>query len=408
MPTNLTARVAGLVVLLWLSPLEAQQDSVPPEDLRDPTRTLTGNDLVDDSFVGSWPMFGTDFRMKIGGYVKVDALYDIDGTLDRRQLLMSTIPVEGQPGAGRSGYLSMFSAESRFNIEVRRVVEGRIPLGFLIEGDFWPSGSALRLRHAYVSVGDFVVGQTWTAISILESLVSLVDFASGDALFGGRTTQIRYQKSVGDAWKVALGLESLDLIGIDNSFELPGEPSAALPVLAGRVDYRWGSGMVAFGSSIAQLRWDGEGAGPDARALQWDAVVGGRQHIGRDFVTWNVSYGVGSGENVMAFSGSGANAVLTEDGRLERMPAFAFVVGLAHHWADDLVTNVSYAYGWLDTPDSRDALALKRGGILHTNLLWRPTEQFTAGIEYMVGTKRATNDALGTGRRIQTMVKLAL
>jgi hypothetical protein len=166
--------------------------------------------------------------------------------------------------------------------------------------------------------------------------------------------------------------------------------------------------MVALGTSIAQLRWDGEGAGPDARALQWDAVVGGRQHLGRDLVTFNVSYGVGSGENIMAFSGSGANAVLTPEGRLERMPAFAFVLGFVHHWNETFESNVSYAYGWLDTPDSRDPLALKKGGIFHANLLWRPTREFSAGIEYMTGRKRATNDALGNGRRIQTMVKLGL
>lgn len=403
-----TLLVALVATFPSLSPLEAQQDTIPAEDLRDPKRVLTGNELEDDSFPGSWPMFGTGFRLKVGGHVKTDLLYDFDGTLDRRQLLMSTIPVEGQPEADKSGYLSFFSAESRINIDARRVAEGRGPLGFFIEGDFWPTGSTFRLRHAYVSVGDFVVGQTWTTLSVMESITILVDFGAGDALFGGRAAQIRYQKSVNDAWKFAVGLESLDFLGIDNPLGQAGEPSAALPLLAGRVDYRWGSGLVAVGTGVAQLRWDGGGTGPDARALQWDAVVGGRQYLGDDFVTWNISYGRGSGENIMAFAGSGANAVLTADGRLEQMPAFALLLGFAHHWNDALVSNFSYAYGWLDTPESRDPLALEKGGIWHANLIWQATREFSAGIEYMEGRKRATNEALGTGRRIQTMVKLAL
>ena len=42
--------VALVATLVSLSPLEAQQDTIPPEDLRDPTRVLTGNELEDDSF----------------------------------------------------------------------------------------------------------------------------------------------------------------------------------------------------------------------------------------------------------------------------------------------------------------------------------------------------------------------
>ena len=407
MRPRILARAVG-ATLLFVCPLAGQQDTIPAQDLREPREVLTGNELEDDAFPGSWPMFGTEFRMKVGGRIKTDLLYDFDGTLDRRQLLMSSIPVEGQPEADRDGYVSFFSAESRFNIEVRRVGEERMPLGFFIEGDFWPSGSALRLRHAYISVGDFVVGQTWTTLSIMESIAVLVDFAAGDALFGGRAAQVRYQKDLNDTWKVAVGLESLDFMGIDNPSGQPGGPSAGLPLLAGRVDYRWGSGLVGIGTGVAQLRWDGAGAGPDATALQWDAVVGGRQYLGDDFVTWNISYGMGSGENIMAFAGSGANAVLTADGRLERMPAFALVLGYAHHWNEAFLSNLSYAYGWLDTPESREPLALAKGGIFHANLIWQPTREFSTGIEFMAGRKRAANDAFGRGRRIQFMAKLEI
>ena len=36
----------------------------------EPTLILTGADLVADDFPGSFPIFGTDTRMRIGGYVK--------------------------------------------------------------------------------------------------------------------------------------------------------------------------------------------------------------------------------------------------------------------------------------------------------------------------------------------------
>ena len=68
-------------------------------------------------------------------------------------------------------------------------------------------------------------------------------------------------------------------------------------------------------------------------------------------------------------------------------------------------SNLAYAYGWLDTPDSRNPLALKRGGIGHINLIWQPVKQFSTGIEYMWGAQRVKNDALGKAERIQLMGK---
>jgi len=420
--TRLGLGVTLLVgVIASTSALHAQQDTttarrdtvqqdttrqIPKGDVREPERILTGSDLIEDSFPGSWPMFGQNLRMKIGGYVKADYLYDFNGTLDRRQFLMSTIPVEGTPEHANSGYVTLFAAETRFNIDVRRIAAGRPPLRVFVEGDFWPSGRSFRLRHAYVVFGDFLAGQTWTTLSILESIGNLIDFAAGDALFGGRAAQIRYQRRLSDRWKLAVALESLDFMGIENSTDQAGEPSLGLPLLAARLDYQWKSGLAVLGSSVGQLRWDGGATGPDATAAQWDVVFAGRQYLGPDYVTWNVSYGRGSGENIMAFAGSNANAVLTAAGTLETMPAFAFVAGFVHKWSAQVVSNLSYAYGWLDAPPSRNPAALQKGGVGHANVIWRPVPEFATGIEYMYGAQRTTGDALGQASRVQGMVRL--
>jgi len=87
------------------------------------------------------------------------------------------------------------------------------------------------------------------------------------------------------------------------------------------------------------------------------------------------------------------------------MPALCAILGFWHKWSDQFSSNFSYAYGWLDTPDSRAPLALKRGGIMHVNLIWQPTKHFSTGIEYMFGQQRTQNDALGNASRIQTMAK---
>lgn len=379
---------------------------IPKSDMRPNDMSLTGSDLIADDFIGSWPMFGSAFRMKIGGYFKSDLIVDFNGTKDPTQFLMSTIPVEGTPEYENDAYINFLSKDTRFNIDVRRVTPGAIPLRLFIEADFWATGSQLRLRHAYVTAGNFIVGQTWTTLSFLESLPFMIDFASGDALFGGRTTQVRYTRKVSDHWKLAVGIENQGNMGIENPDGLSGNASLLLPLLAIRADYSWKTGVLLMGSSISQLRWDGTAGAANARALQFDAVVGGRQYIGKNnYFTWNISYGKGSGENIMAFAGTDANAVLNSDGKLETMPAFALVGGFVHKWNDKLESNLSYAYGWLDTPESRSPYALKEGGIGHVNLIYHPINKFSTGLEYMWGGERVANDAIGRAHRLQLMVK---
>lgn len=387
--------------------LNLDKKIVPDSDRKEQDVLYTGSDLVEDSFRGSWPMFGSGLRMKIGGYVKTDLVFDFDGTLDPTQFLMSTIPVEGQPEFGGRGYSNFFARETRFNIDVRRTV-GKVPLKLFVEGDFFSSGDRLRLRHAYIVAGDFIVGQTWTTLSVLESLPIMIDFAAGDALFGGRTAQLRYQKKLSDKLTLAVAIENIPFLGIENPNNLPGRAIYQFPLIPARLDYSWSTGMLAVGASFGMLGWSGGSDGPNPNTLQVSAVLAGRQYIGKvTYVSWNLSFGQGSGENIMAFAGSNANAVLTADGDLERIPSYAVVLGAKHSWSKRLSSNFSYAYGWLQVPDTREPFSLQKGGIGHLNLIYSPLDFFSTGVEYMWGARRATNDALGTASRLQMMAKFS-
>ena len=378
----------------------------PEADVKEQVLKTAAELLEDKDFPGSWPLFGTDLRMKIGGYLKADFLYDFDGTTDPNQFLMSTIPVEGEEAFGNEGYVSFFAKETRVNIDLRRVAEDKIPLQLFVEGDFFTDGNRFRLRHAYITAGDFIIGQTWTTLSFLESMAFMIDFAAGDALFGGRTTQIRYQKKLYKGFQLSVGLEYLDFLGIENSFEFDGQANVKLPLLALRLDKRWQTGVLFLGASLAQLRWDGGDTGPSDQLPQLAFVVAGRQYLGENtYFTWNVNAGSAYGENIISFAGSSANALLNENGELEPIEAFALMGGFMHRWAPGLESNFNYAYGWLDAPETRADFALKRGGVGHLNLIYHFDKNFSIGAEYMWGAQRTANDAFGRAGRIQTMAK---
>ena len=238
----------------------------------------------------------------------------------------------------------------------------------------------------------------------------MFDFAAGDALFGGRANQVRYQKLLNERWKLSVAAEEMQFLGIQNADNLPGRATSQWPLLAVRADYNYDGGLVMIGSSIGQLHWDGGANGPSDSAVQLAFLVGGRHYLSKKaFATYHISYSEGAGENIMAFAETDANAVLDADGNLETFPAFAAVLGFGYDLTSTLTTQGSYAYGVLDTPDSRAPLALERGGVAHLNLTWTPNnnEYFSTGVEIMYGETRAQNGATGDATRLQLMSKFS-
>ena len=204
------------------SKVASQPEASPPQVLResgDPYKLF-----ADDDFPKSVPFFGSDWRFSYGGYLKLDLITDFDGTGDPYQFVTATIPVPGaanspQPG----GYTKVHVKESRFNFEVRNTSENAPFTKVFFEMDFFDESSyAPRLRHAYLQYGNLIVGQTWTTLTEMRSLPFLIDFAYGDALYGGRTPQIRWQQPLGEKFSWAVGLESWNDGAIENPSMLSG------------------------------------------------------------------------------------------------------------------------------------------------------------------------------------------
>jgi hypothetical protein len=389
------------------APDSAVHVEVAKDEVRDTHKVLTGADLVADDFPGSWPMFGSDYRMKIGGYFKLDVLYDFDGTGDEFQFLISQIPVTGTPEAGRGSYFNMFTRETRFNLDVRKTTPGEPAQQVFMEMDFFgESTSSPHLRHAYLVYGNLVLGQTWSTIIEARALPYVIDFAYGDALYGGRTTQVRWQQQAGRHWSWAVAVEMLQEAGIDNPYGQPGAASSLLPVLTGRVTYERGSGLLILGGVVGQLRWDGNGVGPDAKVQQWAIVLNGRHYLAdRDYVTLNLSYSDGAAENISALSGSNANASLTPEGQLKTNKAWNVALGYAHKITERLTTNLAYAQTELDANYLRSPGSIKGGSVAHVNVIWAVAKAMSTGIEYMWGERENTDGNKGRAARVQSMAK---
>ncbi|HXP96165.1 MAG TPA: DcaP family trimeric outer membrane transporter [Telmatospirillum sp.] len=133
------------------------------------------------SSAGGFVIPGTKTALKIGGNMKFDMAWDVDAGIggagvDQYQIRNAGLAgsggfaLPGTPAARQLGRFSANAGYSRLNFETRTPSEyGEIK--FYTEVDFSGSNGgneynsnshAVRLRHAYGTVGNWLIGQTWT------------------------------------------------------------------------------------------------------------------------------------------------------------------------------------------------------------------------------------------------------
>ena len=360
----------------------------------------------DVGFIKSVPMFGTDWRFSFGGYIKMDMLHDFDGTGDEYSFVTPTIPVEGAPGPQPGSYSKIHTRETRFSFEVRNSRAG-LPFnkGFLEMDFFDENNTAPRLRHAYLQWGNLLAGQTWTTLTFLSQLPFLLDFAAGDALYGGRTAQVRWDQKMSDNWSWAVALEDWQDEAIANPYDLQGTARSDWPMLVLHGNYNWDYGTFSLGTSLAQLRWDGTDGIDDSSALTWSLVGGGRIYLKKvksSFLGFGGSYGEGSSASQINLLEAGAaNGVLQQDGSLELLENWNVQVSLHHEFSKKWSTNGIVAYGGTDPDQDLFPNALKASGSAHANLIYHFAPEFLIGGEYMIGKRENADNADGTAQRIQ-------
>jgi len=117
-------------------------------------------------FPGSWKMPGTNTSVSFSGYVKLDAIHDID------QDLGDSFFIYDWGGGGSAIALDGGTSEPKTSLHARQTrlrFDSLTPTGAgqlktRIETDFYGGGNALRMRHAYASLGPVLAGQTWSTI----------------------------------------------------------------------------------------------------------------------------------------------------------------------------------------------------------------------------------------------------
>ena len=372
----------------------------------------------------SWKLPGTNTSMQIGGYAKLDLIYDINGAAPGSDSILIP-PRDGSAVANQQGNFRLHARQSRLWIRTWTPTDWG-ELQTHLQGDFFGGGgtqtasnsNAFRLRQAYGSLGPVLAGQTWTTFMILSGLPNVLDFSGPTGIVFVRQAQIRYTHSFGSGWSLQLAVENPDTSVVATTTTAPtasGSPNDPIPDFVVRLNKRgsWGSASIA--GLFRQVTVD-DGVSSSASTFAWCLSAGGgfRFNRGRTAIGGVVTGGQGCGRYMIASSGT-PDAILNgtnpSNADLDTITYIGGTIWLQHRWTDTIRSNVVYGRMYSDLAGAasggKGAIGAAAPGqtqdytTVHANLIWRPVPPVDIGIEYIYQFAGIINGANGRNHRIQ-------
>jgi len=374
-------------------------DSMPPEV---PEAFAADQDANEPDWPGSFSLFGSKTRFKIGGFAQLDLIYDTDAIATRGEFVTAAIPTDGGTKAeGADGQTTFSVNASRLTFESRTPTSlGRLKTFFSLDLFDDPNTPGLRMRQAYGELsgalwgGDLLLGQAWGTYVDLEAWPDLVDFEGPDSAIAVRQPQLRWSKGVSESIDVQIALEQPGGGTVEGTDVLTRWPD-----LVSTVKWTRGGGHLRGAGILRDIRVSTDD-GPVQTALGWGLAGSGRVVLpAESYLVFEASYGEGTGNYYN--DGVTIGAIDPADSSFDLLPVFAYYVGLGHAWSPSLSSAVLYAEYDLDNLDYQPDDAGSKSGYFSLNLIWRPDPSLMFGAEFLRGGREDKDGAEGTDNRIQ-------
>ena len=369
------------------------------------------------SMPGSFKLPGSETSIKLGGYVKFDAIYSniTQGVnaVANQQTVDGSIPVgpNGSPTDNKKGQLTFHARQTRLNLATSTPT-GEGALTTFIEGDFFgadgnesvTNSNGFRIRHAYGALGGFLAGQYWTNFIDDNVYAETVDFGGPVGEIFIRQAQARWTQ------RYETGEWSASLENPESLFALSGSPLTAgsatpfrsdrdhYPDIIGRVKSKNAFGTFNAALMARNIRIDTPAAA-DAKwgeAVSLTAVI----PVGNDDFRADLNAGNAIGRYQL--SGFFPDGYVDAGGRVRLAQARSGFVAYRHRWSPTLRSSLILAASQADTPDGGTFNGFNKSARSgHLNLIYSPVPQVNLGAELIEEKRTVVDGDFGILRRIQ-------
>ena len=347
---------------------------------------------------------GTDIQLQFGGFVKVDFMYDVDPVGNADKFAVNTIPVDGDPDAELGGSANLSARQTRLDMDVR----SHSPVGLIrayVEGDFFGSGNAFRMRHAYGEWNGILGGQTWSTFQDISARPFTLDYEGPDAAVFVRQPQIRYTGTPSDQFEWAVAIEDPSS-QISATGGVSGSGRSQLPDIPAYLRFKPDWGHMQIAGIFRQLRFVSDDGDIDDSTFGFGLNLSGKVKIvSKDAFLGQFAFGSGIGRYIAVFGGTNSDAVVTTSGDVDALDAWGAVLGYTHHWNEQFNSTISGALAEVDNDSSQPDDAIKSARSFHMNLVYSPFHLLSLGGEVMYGMRENKNGDDGDAVRLQCSIQ---
>ena len=413
----LEARVAELEALVQQL-LSAQQAGQPQvsEDQMEARAEAIAEEKVNEALAQHQAAIAEKehkHNFKFGGYIKTDVIFSdygggsvASGSIGRDFYLASTVPV-GEQG---ERYVDMHAKETRINFKSTHLLDNGKSIGTYVEMDFLGSAQgdervsnsySPRLRHAFVTYGNWLFGQTWNTFFNVAALPENLDFIGpAESTVFGRQAMIRHTNG---PWQFSIENPETTITPNGGGSRIKADDSL-VPEFVARFNMKNG---ITIAGTLRQLALDDKNLGVDDSTLGYGISISGKHMIGeKDDFRWMATTGKGLGRHLGLNTVNGA--VITDNNTLETIDSSGVFGSFRHFWSEQWRSNFTLGYLSVDNPTEYTGMGVtKKASSAHINLIYTPVPRLDVGVEFMYADREVESGTDGDLKRLQFSAKYA-
>lgn len=283
-------------------------------------------------------------------------------------------------------------------------------VGGKVEVDFAGASDNLRIRHAYLTLNNWLFGQT-TSNFLSNHAPEMIDFATN---IGGGTTrvpQVRYGYKLAPATQLFVSAEegnsSAQTLKYDKTKDEDVVSSSDVtyraPVLTAKVTQAYAEGK---GSASARALVEHYKATSGDDKTGWGVAAGTNYQVSEPLkVSADVSYVQGNSNYLY---GNNSAFFVDANGNIEQNETIGVQVGATYKFSPQLRSTL--AYGALFADDGTDYARLNTGANEKVqqawiNFIYSPVKPVDLGIEYLNGERKNFDDKKFSDDRVGFMAR---
>ncbi|WP_343331078.1 DcaP family trimeric outer membrane transporter [Draconibacterium aestuarii] len=339
-------------------------------------------------------------NIKVGGWLKINSVYDFVGIGNESALNISAIPT-GDVEKDPVFTMDLYQTRLFFDSNVLTTKYGNIQA--YVEVDFYGNnGGELRMRHAYVKMGNWTLGQAWSAVCNLEAWPNITDFDGPATGAWVRQAVLRYKMDLGNKHRLALALEAPfgDYDRFLPTDSLLTTTNQNMPDFLIRYTKDWTNLHFQATSIFRQLSY--RSLTEREITYGYGGVVSLVHNSPRwKFITQGIA-GVGISRYLVSFQGGGWDAAPKPDGSLDPIPVIGGYASAQYYWNSTKTLSSTAVVGLFKIENRvRTDFYDYSGEYYSANLYYQPIPALMLGAEYIRGHINDENNKTGMADRVQ-------